>query len=267
MTEPWKSYMEPFKIKGNLYFVGCYAASSHLIDTGDGLILIDTGYPQNLYLLINSIYKLGFSPYDVKYVIHSHGHYDHLGGTKGFCELTNAKTFIGKGDEDYANGKLDLTWARELGYEYHEAFEPDVIMNDGDIITLGNTKIEIVSTPGHTPGTVSFFFDIYDDDKTYKVAMHGGVGQNSLEKNFLEKYGLPLSLQEQFVSGIDKIKDREVDIFIGNHTWNNDTKGKYERLINGETDAFIDKTEWKKFVTECQQRIIKMMEDEKNAEI
>lgn len=49
LNEPWASYMEPFKIKGNLYFVGCYAASSHLIDTGDGMILIDTGYPQNLY--------------------------------------------------------------------------------------------------------------------------------------------------------------------------------------------------------------------------
>ena len=70
MYTPWTEEMEPFKIKGNLYYVGCYAASSHLIDTDDGLILIDTGYPQNLYLLINSIYKLGFSPYDVKYVIH-----------------------------------------------------------------------------------------------------------------------------------------------------------------------------------------------------
>ena len=70
MDSPWKEYMEPFKIKGNLYFVGCHAASSHMIDTGDGLILIDTGHPQNLYLLINSIYKLGFSPYDVKYIIH-----------------------------------------------------------------------------------------------------------------------------------------------------------------------------------------------------
>ena len=77
----------PFKIIGNLYFVGSYCQSSHLIDTGDGLILIDTGYPQNLYLLINSIYKLGFSPYDVKYIIHSHGHYDHGGGLSKFLEI------------------------------------------------------------------------------------------------------------------------------------------------------------------------------------
>ena len=143
MKKPWESYMKPFRIIGTVYFVGCYKASSHLIDTNDGLILIDTGYPQNLYQVIENIYALGFNPHDVKYIIHTHGHYDHCGGTKAFIELYGAKTFIGKGDENYVNGKEDLTWARELGYEYEEMFEADYIMNDGDVITLGNTSIKI----------------------------------------------------------------------------------------------------------------------------
>lgn len=248
MYTPWTEHMEPFKIKGNLYFVGCYAASSHLIDTGDGLILIDTGYPQNLYLLINSIYKLGFSPYDVKYIIHSHGHYDHLGGTRAFCELTGAKTFLGESDLTYADGTDDLTWANELGYEYYEAFTPDVLMKDGDVIELGNTKIEVVSTPGHTPGTVSFFFDIEEDGETYHIAMHGGVGTNSLTKEFLDQYNLPHSLRDEFIKGIDKVIDREVDIFIGNHVWNNKTDERYQKLIAGDKDAFVDKTQWKNFL-------------------
>ena len=264
MNTPWKEYMEPFRIKGNLYFVGCVAASSHLIDTGEGLILIDTGYPQNLYLVIDSIYKLGFSPYDIKYIIHSHGHYDHLGGTKALTELIkDAKTFIGKGDEEYANGKVPLTWAKELGHEYYEAFEPDVIMHDGDEICLGNTKIDIVSTPGHTPGTVSFFFEIEEERKKYKVAMHGGVGTNSMKKDFLEEYNLSFDCRQDFLDGIDKVIDREVDIFIGNHTWNNDTKGKYERLVSGETDAFVNPGEWKEFLNKCRNDVIKIVEKEK----
>jgi len=262
MHAPWEQYMEPFRIKGNLYFVGCYAASSHLIDTGEGLILIDTGYPQNLYLLINSIYKLGFSPYDVKYVIHSHGHYDHLGATKAFCKLTGAKTFIGKDDVDFANGTLDLTWAKELGFEYHEAFQPDVIMNDGDIITLGNTKIEIVSTPGHTPGTVSFFFEVFENDEVYKVAMHGGVGIKAMENEFLDKYNLSHDCRQKFVEGIDKIIDRQVDIFIGNHVWNNNTDEKYRELANGDKDAFVQKGEWKQFLSTCKNNVLKLMEKE-----
>ena len=259
MKKPWGSYMEPFKIKGNLYFVGCYAASSHLIDTGDGLILIDTGYPQSLYLVIHSIYKLGFDIKDIRYIIHSHGHYDHLGGTKALVELTGAKTFIGKGDEEYANGKLDLTWAKELGYEYYEAFEPDEVMQDGDVISLGNTSIEVMATPGHTPGTVSLFFDIVDDDKIYKVAMHGGVGDNSMQIWFLEKYGLSTDCRQRFLEGIERVKNRHVDIFIGNHVWNNNTLGKYERLMAGDKDAFVDCSEWKVFLEEAAEDVRKLV--------
>lgn len=261
MYTPWTEEMEPFKIKGNLYFVGCYGASSHLIDTGNGLILIDTGYPQNLYLLINSIYKLGFSPYDVKYILHSHGHYDHLGGTKAFCELTGAKTFLGQGDETYADGTDDLTWATELGYKYYEEFTPDVIINDGDVVELGNTKIEVVSTPGHTPGTMSFFFDVEEDGRTYRVAMHGGVGINSLTLKFLDKYGLPHSLRDEFIKGIDKVIDRDVDIFIGNHVWNNKTDEKYKRLMEGDKDAFVDKNAWKEFLDDVKKSFYSIVEE------
>lgn len=261
MNRPWGSYMEPFRIKGNLYFVGCYAASSHLIDTGEGLILIDTGYPQSLYQVIHNVYKLGFDIRDIRYIIHSHGHYDHLGGTKALVELTGATTFLGKGDEEYANGKVDLTWAKELGFAYYEAFEPDVIMQDGDVIRLGNTAIEIVSTPGHTPGTVSMFFEIWDeeDGRSYRVAMHGGVGTNSMMDDFLEKYGLGTECRQRFLEGIDSIKNRSVDIFIGNHCWNNDTVGKYERLMAGEKDAFVDSTEWKKFLEICAENVRDLM--------
>ena len=69
IVKPWEGRIEPFKIIGNVYFTGTFQSSSHLIDTGDGLILIDTGYSDILYLLIDSIYKLGFNPKDVKYII------------------------------------------------------------------------------------------------------------------------------------------------------------------------------------------------------
>ena len=70
----WDGYVKPFKIFGNLYFIGTEPASTHLIDTGDGLILLDTGYQHSMYLVLNNIWELGFSPYDIKYLIHTHGH-------------------------------------------------------------------------------------------------------------------------------------------------------------------------------------------------
>ena len=66
INEPWKGYIEPFRIFGNLYFVGTVPASSHLIDTGEGLILLDSGYQESLYLVLESIRKLGFDPADIR---------------------------------------------------------------------------------------------------------------------------------------------------------------------------------------------------------
>ena len=81
MEYPWKGAMTPFNLLGNTYFAGISGASSHLIDTGEGLILLDSGYQQGLYLLIDSIYRCGFKPSDIRYIIHSHGHIDHAAAT------------------------------------------------------------------------------------------------------------------------------------------------------------------------------------------
>ena len=77
--KPFVGKMRPFRIIGNTYFVGTYQASAHLIDTGDGLILFDTGYGNTTHMLLDSIRSLGFDPMDIKYIIHSHGHFDHFG--------------------------------------------------------------------------------------------------------------------------------------------------------------------------------------------
>ena len=244
VTKPWEGYLEPFRIFGNLYFVGTTFVSSHIIDTGDGLILIDSQYPQRLYLLLENIRAVGLDPKDIKYILHSHGHYDHLGGTKALVELFGCKTVIGRPDRDYANGTVDLTWAKELGFEYYEMFEPDILFDDGDILELGNTRIRCVSTPGHTPGVLSFFFDVTDGEKTYTAAMFGGAGMNSLKLKFLDSYGLPHSLRDNFPASLEKVRGEKVDILIGNHPGDADTANKHERIKAGEPNPFIDPTAW-----------------------
>ena len=248
LFHPWEGYVKPFKIFGNLYFVGTTPASTHLIDTGDGLIILDPGYPQSLYIVINNICELGFKIKDIKYIINTHGHYDHLGAAKALKELTGATTFIGKEDVTYANGTDDLTWAKELGLEYHEAFEPDVLISNNDIIKLGNTEILCKDAPGHTPGTKAFFFDVTDGKITYRAAMHGGVGMNSMKKEFLDRYGLGTETREKFVPAINTFIDEKVDILLGNHVENNDTVGK-SLQITEDFNPFIDNTAWKNFLT------------------
>ena len=247
----WDGYVKPFKIFGNLYFVGTVPASTHLIDTGDGLILIDTGYQHSLYLVLNNIWELGFSPYDIKYLVHTHGHIDHFGATRALVELTGAKTFLGKPDEEYANGKLDLSFAKELGMEFKETFQPDVLLEDGDKICLGNTEITCIATPGHTPGAMSFFFDVTDGNETFRAGLHGGMGTNTLEAEFLKKYALPFSLRDDFRNSMLRINEEKVDIFLGNHMQHNHTLKKREKLVLGDKYAFVNPDEWLRYNLWC----------------
>lgn len=263
LNKIWESYMTPFRVFGNLYFVGTKPASAHLIDTGKGLILLDSGYPESLYLIMDGIRELGFSPYDIALILHSHGHIDHIGGTRALVELTGAKTAIGAADLDYVTGKRDLTFSKELGMTFDGYFEPDQLLNDGDIIELGNTRITCLHTPGHTEGTMSFFFDVTSKDgRTMRVGTHGGTGINSMSREFLTRYNLPLSLRDDFRAGLRRLRAEHVDIFIGNHQHQCDTIGKFAKIVAGNEDAFIDINAWPAFLEETEQILNQLLQSE-----
>ncbi len=239
---PWEGRIEPFKIIGNVYFTGTFQASSHLIDTGDGLILIDTGYANTLYLLIDSIYKLGFNPSDIKYIINTHWHWDHTEATAAMAELSKAKTLIGK--KDYEKAK--------------KYFDADILISDGDTLSLGNTTIRFMETPGHTEGTISFFFNTEDNGKIYRVGMFGGAGANTLVP---EKYDYD-NCREDYKSSIERLKKEKVDVFIGNHVWNNNTEAKGKLLKETGINEFIDEKIFVEFLDYCERRLNKVIESE-----
>ena len=235
LKNAWDGRIEPFKIIGNVYFVGTFQASSHIIDTGDGLIMIDTGYSDTLYLVIDSLYKLGFKPTDVKYIINTHWHGDHTEATAAMANLSGAKTIIGKEDFERASGY----------------FTPDISVKDGDKLTLGNTTVEFMETPGHTKGTISFFFDTVSDGKTYRVGMFGGAGVNTLAAGAFDYDGC----RDGYRQSIKRLKAEKVDVFIGNHTWNNNTAKNAEILRQTGENKFIDHTLWKRFLDFCEKRL------------
>ena len=263
---PWEDTFPPFCIFGNVYFVGTKPASVHLVDTGSGLILLDTGYQHGLYITIDNIYRLGFDPHDIKMILLTHGHIDHFGAARALKELTGAKIAIGKADEAYANGELDLSFAKELGMEYNETFQPDILLSDGDEITLGNTTVRAVATPGHTPGTMSFFFNVTDGKETYRTALHGGAGLNSLTKEFLSKYQLPLSLREDYCDSMRRLNNERVDIYLGNHSWQNHTPEKYQQILAGNAKAFVTDGEWVEYNLQCIENLNALIRQEAEEE-
>lgn len=109
-TENAISMFQVARLMGLPIFFRVQDTKYHLIaktvDMGDGLIMFDSGYQHSLYLVIDGMYRLGLNPHDLKYIFHTHGHIDHIGGTRALVELTGAKTVLGRADRQYANGEL-----------------------------------------------------------------------------------------------------------------------------------------------------------------
>ena len=248
LKRPWAYYVEPFSIVDNLYYVGNSSVSSHLIDTGDGLLLIDTGFPQTVYLLLESIRRLGFDPDKIQLILHTHGHYDHFGGTKAVVELTGAKTAIGEADIAVLTDKPELSWAPEYGVEFYENFQVNRAIKDGNVIRIGNISIDCVHTPGHTAGSMSYFFEVTENDKTCIAGIHGGPGTNTLTDSYLNDYGLSKSRRTDYLHSLQKLIQHPVDIFLGSHPDQNNTEAKRTLMKKHGDNPFIDNSEWPGFL-------------------
>ncbi len=252
----------PVNIWGNLYFVGTQPASTHILDTNDGLIMLDSGYRESLPLVLSHMRELGLDIRDLKYIVHTHGHVDHMAATAELVRMTGAKTFLGRSDRAYATGELDLTYCREFGMVWDDPFTPDVLLEDGDEIVLGSTVIRCVATPGHTPGCMSFFFDVTDGRETFRAGLHGGMGINTMSLEFLDKYGLSHDCRAQFLAAMDRLSSIPVDIFLGNHMQHNHTAQRTQAVLSGNKRAFIVPEEWKPYCLWCKENLLHMIKKE-----
>jgi metallo-beta-lactamase class B len=228
--------------------------------TDDGLVLIDSGWPQSLYMLLENIRSLSFDYRDVKHIVHTHGHIDHFGGTRALVALSQAKTYIGAGDEDAVTGRNELAGCIESNRELEEPFTPDVIIHDKDRIAFGNKVIEFVSTPGHTKGTLSLFMDLTWKGKTYRAGMFGGAGLNTLQEEYLARHGLSLSCREEYLESVDKLLKYKVDIHLGNHVRDNRHLEKMQQKEKENDDnPFIDENSWRDFLTAKRKEVEKLL--------
>lgn len=237
ITVPSDGRVTPFKITDNVYFVGTYQASVHLIDTGAGYILIDTGYENTFDMVVSSIKEMGFDLSNIKYILNTHWHGDHTEASGMMAKLTGAKNVI---------SRIDAPEIVKRGY-----FIPDVLVDDGDVLKLGNTEIKLMHTPGHTKGTMSFTFETTVKGEKLICGMHGGAGANSLVPSFATYYE---GCREDYLASCERLLGIRVDVFIGNHVWNNDTVVKYETMLKTGENPFVDCAEWTKFIKHCIDR-------------
>lgn len=174
-------YAEPAKVFDNLYFLGTKIHSSWALTTSQGIIIIDTLYDYaNEEEIVGGMKKLGLNPADIKYVLISHGHGDHDEGAKMLQERYGAKVVMGAPDWDAV---LKMT-NKPGGIP-----KRDIDGTDGQKITLGDTTVTLVSTPGHTPGTLSYLFNVKDNGKPLTVAYSGGTALQVIYRDILKLGG------------------------------------------------------------------------------
>jgi metallo-beta-lactamase class B len=190
---------EPFQVFDNVYFIGQGEVASYVIETSEGLILIDTlwdlpGYTE--YLLDNMI-TLGLSPKDIKYVLILQGHRDHYMGAPALKEILNAQWGANAADWELIEADLG-------------PYSPprDLVIEEGDTLTLGELTIEFEITPGHTPGTTSMRFPVYDNGVAYNAYFHGGTALRLDDPEIVM----------EFIRDCERIKNiPNLDVQIVNH--------------------------------------------------
>lgn len=217
LNERWK-YTEPvYRMAPHVWNVGGQDdVSAYLLDSGEGLILIDTGYEATLYLLIDRVYQTGHNPRDIKKILLSHYHGDHTQGARLLKEMTGAEIWLSREDEaNHQRTKDDSFPMPVLPYTV------DRFYDDNTPIVLGRFSIRTKLTPGHTLGATSFFFDDTDEEtgKTYHCAMHGGMGTKMMcpgTKQMEHELTTP-ETAERFINDLKEMAQWPVDINLPSH--------------------------------------------------
>lgn len=216
LEHPWKYAVPAYKAAPHVWQVGGQDdVCAYLLDSGEGLILIDTGYRASFYLLIDRIWRAGYDPKQIKKILLSHWHWDHVNGARYLQELTGAEVWISKADEEQHQLWKDRTDPLPM-----VDYRADHFYDDSTTIDLGRFSIHTRLTPGHTPGATSFWFDDTDETtgETFRCAMHGGIGVGLMAKSYLEENGLSLELPHIFIKDCLELADSwKVDICLPSH--------------------------------------------------
>jgi metallo-beta-lactamase class B len=236
--DPKAQYIEPWKAFDNVHYVGVCWVSAWAIRTNDGVVLIDTLHEPHVDQLIANLGKIDINLADIKYVLMTHGHFDHVGGAAKLKPLlTNAKFVMMQAGWDEAMESAKASESTPLRWSM---IPQDVVVKDGDVIRLGGNSFGVLETPGHTAGTVSYTFDVQDGAGTYRAVTIGGLGLNAI-KNSKQVEVLIASLDQ--LSGMVKQPNQPLTVHVAAHTIFNElmeTRAKLLARKPGEPNPLVD---------------------------
>lgn len=211
----WSKPYEPFRIAGNLYYVGTYDLACYLIATPEGHVLINTGLAESAQMIRKSVEALGFKFTDIKTLLTTQAHYDHVAGLAEIKKVTGAKMMVHEADaqvlgdggsSDFIFGGKGSTFA---------AVKADRLLHDGDTVKIGATKLLVLHHPGHTKGSTSFLVDVKDESRTWKVLIANIPSILSQTRI----YGMPAypNVGKDYQYTLQAMKKLQFDLWVASH--------------------------------------------------
>lgn len=243
----WTTPFPPFRIAGNLYYVGSKDLASYLITTPQGNILINSNLESTVPMIQASVEKLGFKFKDTKILLISHAHFDHDAGSARVKELTGAAYMVMEPDVPVveSGGKADFQYGN-LPASFYPAAKVDRVLHDGDEVKLGGTVLVAHLTPGHTKGCTTWTMKVTEGGKTYNVVIMGSPNVNP-GYQLVNNAAYP-EIAQDYERMWRVLKSLSCDIFLGAHGSYFGMEEKYPRLKDGGVNPFVDSEGYEKYV-------------------
>lgn len=248
----WTEPFPPFRIAGNLYYVGTKGLANYLVTTSQGNILINSDLEANVRMIEASIEKLGFKFKDTKILLISHAHWDHDAGSAMIKEMTGAMYMVMDADVPVveSGGRTDFEYGNSPTSLYRPT-KVDRLLHDGDEVKLGGTVLVAHLTPGHTKGCTTWTMQVTEGGKTYNVVILGSPNLNPGYK-LVDNSAYP-QIAEDYERMWRVLKSLPCDIFLGAHGNYFGLEEKYPLMKEGGGNPFVDPSGYKKYIAQKEQ--------------
>jgi metallo-beta-lactamase class B len=246
-TAEWRSWnqpIEPFRVAGNIYYVGANEITSFLITSPQGHILLDAGFAETAPQIERNIEKLGFHLRDVKVMVNSQAHADHAGGFARLKHVTGARLLIAPGDFDLLvrGGHGDFAFGDSMIYP---SIKPDGTFKDGEVIRVGEAMLTAHITPGHTRGCTTWTTRVIEDGKPYDVSFLCSISAPGYR--LVNNAAYP-NIVDDFHSTFRRLHAMHTDIFLAAHGSAFHLEEKRRAIANGKANPFIAPAEWNEYL-------------------
>ena len=248
----WTEPFPPFRIAGNLYYVGSKALASYLITTPQGHVLINSDLEANVPMIRASVEQLGFHFAYIRILLISHAHWDHDAGSATIKRMTGARYMVMDADVSVveSGGRTDFNYGADTALRYAPA-KVDRVLHDGDVVTLGDAALVAHLTPGHTKGCTTWTMKVHDGGKDYDVVIIGSPNVNDGYK-LVGNTAYP-GIAQDYERMFRTLQSLPVDIFLGAHGSYFGMEAKYARMKDGGVNPFVDPDGYKRYVAQKER--------------